>query len=246
MATWAQLRNEIREGILKDSTNKWSTNQLVYLFRWAADQFTSHTAPLRVDTFNNDTLKPDGVTCYDLSSDTVFSLSSEVFEPTNMAVLVDNSDGTRTRLTRLNPFQYGEQGWRLDGQEIVLRAAPDAELMVAYFSYYQLPEALPTAPGEGASQEEQDAYAELLAAHENFDIAVPRWVIPGLMYLTGAHAIAAGATSAAALRTFNTRKDSGDPEDNSFRVQQEHMLKFYRDLLLIQSPQNRKEIINGI
>lgn len=92
----------------------------------------------------------------------------------------------------------------------------NAQFHCQYFAYY----ALPTADTDV--------------------LTVPRWAYPALSYLVGAHALASVGVQSANISQWKDKMDSGQPEHNALRVQQEWFLSLYERELSRVSPQDRR------
>jgi hypothetical protein len=71
------------------------------------------------------------------------------------------------------------------------------------------------------------------------EIIVPPWSFAALMHLTAAIVLQPGAISAARIRNWNMKVDSGTPEENSRAAQAREHWRWWRDILSSVPPQNR-------
>jgi hypothetical protein len=72
---------------------------------------------------------------------------------------------------------------------------------------------------------------------DRYDLAVPQWAELPLVHLTAAQVLQPQAIQAAMSRNSNIRIDSGQPEDNSRRVQAREHYWWYQTLIGLVPPQ---------
>lgn len=91
------------------------------------------------------------------------------------------------------------------GNTLTFSKAPSADVTVRYFAYYPHP------------------------VDDNSEILIPRWAYNAVAHLVGALALTQDAINSSGISRWNTREESGTPEDNALRIQQNHLLKVYEN-----------------
>lgn len=157
-----------------------------------------------LQTFAAHTAMPSGVT-YTGATGTVFTLPDNIYSPldeTGVVYLV-----TTSGFEAVNPYYRTEDGQSYDiwGNDLIFREELDGskDLQIKYFAYYPEP------------------------SSDSDEIMVPGWAFSALSYLMGALALTPEGVQSANIRQWNDRYDSGNPEHNSLRAQQEHFIKLY-------------------
>lgn len=104
------------------------------------------------------------------------------------------------------------------GNSLILSDLPDdnQDLVLRYFAYYPAP------------------------TSDDSPLAVPRWSYNALSYLVGALALTPVGVQSANISQWKDKKDSGNPEDNALRVQQEHLQRMYEREILRYPRQDRQ------
>lgn len=215
--TLGEFKTALRRNILKDEdpeSPRWSNEEITDYFQWALEAFTAHTA------------LPKRVTFPAVGRE--YELPEDIYEPLDTSGLVYVDDGCGNQSFYRPVKTTTEDGISLNADRgfwtrpiTTLRLTsdpPQGDLVVEYYAYYPAP-----------AGPDDDAY----------ELPVPRWAIPALSYLVGAHALAGLAMRSSNIRQWSQSPDRGDPEDNPLRVQQEWMLKMYENELARHPKQNR-------
>lgn len=212
MITWGELLAEVRSNLLRDTVPdpdtgefKYSDTDLLSCCRWALDTFAQHTA---VATS----------TSYTPVTGTEYTLPDNLYEPEpleqNGFVYVAKADGTIAYLDPINYTDslsvYGSDGFYTypDGRlTLTSEYGETDELVVRYFAYYTYPTSTDSVLG------------------------TPRWSREPLAYLIAAHAISGFALKSASIRQWGAKPDTGTPEQNPLRKQQEAFLCMAREAM---------------
>jgi hypothetical protein len=218
MITWAEFKASIRRSILKDNNPdeetgeyRWSDDELFDFMSWALSQVARHTA---VATATSVTVTGQE---YDLPSNT---LSTEPFD-INGVVRIVSSAGNVKYLDPIkytgNLSYYGSEGFYTIGSRLVLTTQPkDTDrIEIEYFAHYDVPDS------------------------DDDVISVPRWMIPPLSYLVGAHALSGAGLKTSFIRQWGARPDTGTPEHNPLKVQQKWFFDLYESEMAKHPPQDR-------
>lgn len=202
--TWGELLSEVRSNLLRDTVPDAETNEYRYpdadlltCCKWALDTFAQHTA---IATS----------TSYTPATGIEYNLPDNLYDPEPLEqtgfVFVQKADGTTPYLDPINYTDglsvYDSDGFYTypDGKLILSLATNYGEtdvLVVRYFAYYNYP----AIPGDV--------------------LQIPRWGREALAYLIAAHAISGYALKSASIRQWGAKPDTGTPEQNPLRKQQE-------------------------
>lgn len=217
MVTWAELRLQIREGILDDnptdtSKRRFSDTKLLTYFGWALTRFASHTAVATATSFTE-------------VSGTQVVMPSNVYGSLEDTAQVITGTGTSlvyhdpiSRTKEVAPNSTGYLYYELPIRTINFKTTLTNETVrVNYFAYYNKP------------------------VNDTDIIGAPNWAFPALSYLVGAHAMAGLAVSRANIAQWAESPERGDPEDNPFRVQQQWFEEQYDNELRRQPKQMRNQ-----
>lgn len=220
MRTWGELLQHIRLAILKDNTPdeetgeyRFSTEELLICAGWALSQFAAHTAMATSVVFTP-------------ATGTTYELPAEIYDGDTLEQVISVGFYDGKELNYLDPVRYTDgmspnkeiTGFSIFPDRIlnIPQAGNEAStLTLRYFAYWPTP-----------------------SAPEDI-IQTPRWAEVGLCYLIGAHALAGAGLKAAVIRQWGARPDTGSPEDNPLRVQQEWFMKLYECELRKRLPQDR-------
>jgi hypothetical protein len=96
--------------------------------------------------------------------------------------------------------------WPLDTLNLEAPLGTDGAMEIRYFAYYPLAE----------NEEDEDAL-----------VLLPQWAIQPVSFLVGSYALAALAIQSANIDRWKESDDSGNPEHNALRAQQDYMFKQY-------------------
>ena len=216
---WGMYREQIRRSLLNDSNiETWTNEQLMDSANWALIQFASHTAPLVTQIYTDETIKFSGNIyegvprqTYDLSSDVTFPLDRESINSIEDEGSVYIKSGyNRDFLIGAQPSILRHMPGSSDtfehiNQTIVLAgpAGRGKELHINYFSYYD-------------------------AIKSDVDILnIPKWSEPILAYLIAGLTLTSAIMQEVSISQFKESPESGNPEHNAHRKQQEFLIKRY-------------------
>lgn len=216
MLVWDELRSQVREALLKDTdptAYRWSDSELLTICKWALDTLARHTAAATATAFI-----PASATEYPLP-DNLYD--GEPFDLTGQ-VFIRDAAGT---VEYLNPVRhtnglhpYTARGFYTYPERVLRLTEPfpvTAELHVRYYAFY-------TAP-----------------SHSDDPIAVPRWAQSALSYLIAAHALSGASLKTASIRQWGAKPDTGAPEQNPLKAQQQWFFELYERELQRYPPQER-------
>jgi len=202
--------------ILADESNaNWSAEQVHDFLGWALDRFCIHTAPLKTVTVVDGSLRTDA-TPYDFTVDTDIELPDDIFEALSVGSRVYATD-TAGNLTYYDPIKRTPglhanrpteaSFWVWPEETLNLNAAPGtgASVTIEYFAYYEKPAI------------DNDAAI----------IRIPRWAEKPLATLIGAMALEPTGIQSATIDRWKIDDDSGNPEQNALRAQQQFLLRHY-------------------
>ncbi len=204
--TWGDILQEVRSNLLRDTVPdeesgefRYSNSDLLACCKWALDEFAQHTA---VATS----------TSYTPATGSTYTLPDNIYEPEPLEqtgfVYVLKADGTVAYLDPINYtdtlsiysasgfYTYPDRNLTLSFGDLGAFGSSDV-LVVRYFAYYSYP------------------------AVESDVIEIPRWAKEPISYLIAAHAISGYALKSASIRQWGARPDTGTPEQNPLRKQQE-------------------------
>lgn len=213
--TWGVFRDQVRAAVLKDTAaSRWDDEQLAVFVGWALDAFCAHTAVATATSFTGVTgmsvQMPDNIyERLDLSAQVVLNISTD--SPVYLNPLF-MTQGVSPRQNSGGRFFY-----ELPDETLVFDQAltSPTEVTVRYFAFYNHP------------------------VSDDDTIDVPRWALPALGYLIGAHAITAYSMGRAQLAQWAESPEKGDPEDNPFRVQQKWLEELYEREISRHTAQKR-------
>lgn len=228
MTTWSAFRAQIMGIALKDPDGlSWPDTQVHDALGWAHNTFCSHTAlPKRVMIMSGD-LNPLTGVAYNFGVDSEFALPSDLYEPLDMSgrVFVESA-GSRyyfdplTRTPNMKPESTKERWFWEVSPLMRLSYTPGIAnvLHVHYFAYY--PKPLVT-----------DLTAVLL---------IPGWAEKAIATLTAAYLLDGVGVESSMIDRWKEKNDSGNPEHNALRKQQQHMLMMYEAEISKYPVQNRQ------
>lgn len=212
---WGEFRTIVRRSILKDpNATRWSNDNLRDYVWWALDTFCAHTAMATSTSYVCD------------GTQFVFSLPANVYESVEQAGVVFTQSGSAQAPANYLVPVYTTPGFNLQNEKgfytwpreqltCVVPPASGYNLHVRYFAYYNHP------------------YADADG------IEVPSWALNPISYLVAAHALSNLESEEASLSRFDTKKDSGTPEDNAMRSIQSWWLRLYETEINRHPRQNR-------
>lgn len=151
---------------------------------------------------------------------TIYTVPENLYSPLEeTGLLYLDANGTVTNLYTARPGISHEdpETYSVWGSEIVLETQPvaGANLVIRYFAYYNHP------------------YSD------DDTIDIPRWAFSAFNHLVTAYALTPVGVQSANISQWKDRQDSGQPENNALRVQQQHHYKLYEQELSRVPPQDR-------
>lgn len=201
--TWGEILAEVRSNLLRDTVPdeltgeyRYASGDLLSCCRWALDHFAQHTAIATA-------------TSYTPATGSTYQLPDNLYEPEPLEqtgfIYVTRGDGTIKYLDPINYSEslnvYNSDGFYTypDGTLVITPTYSESDVLnVRYFAYYTYP------------VNEADVL-----------IGFPRWGREALCYLIAAHAISGYALKSASIRQWGAKPDTGTPEQNPLRKQQE-------------------------
>lgn len=232
MTTWTELNNQLtmlldNDTGTSDAGPTYSAALRMMAWNRACQLFAmSHTALLKTVTcspstsgeglkipFPDDWIDMAGVRIVDESYPEIITFPL-------LPDLRGATKGIWLRPIRMVPGQYEDHtGYLLTGEDIYLPDATVKKVVIWYWAFY--PEIID--PTTIIVDPVDPATINLIKAPKRAEWA--------LLNLTMSYLLIAPAIGVADLRRFATRRDSGSPEDNPSRVQSNHHMKIYNDLV---------------
>lgn len=221
--TWAELRTQAKR-LLQDNkstgTPRWSNDQLLDYASWALNSLCAHTA-LATAT---------GFTCDGVAS--AFTLPNNFYEEVTRSGAVYIDDGFS--VSYLNPVPIWKHAGALNGYYLnpsnilntVMVPSNGSILTIYYFASYPIP------------------------VNDNDLILAPAWATAALVFAIGSYAHSSYATKTASIRQWNTKSDSGNPEQNPIEdMSRVYYERYQMELLQVPNQQRenywRNNLING-
>ena len=228
MTTWGEFVDKILRNTLRDEgLTTWSQAQVYDSLGWALDQFSSHTAAIKEVVYSEGSDGPFG-SPHDMSSDTQFSVPYDNYEELSISAHIFSVD-TAGIVTNYDPLVS------TPGMSITSQTEP---------SFIVWPEniiTIDTAPGEGS-----ELHIRYFAYHDrptidNADenVTIPRWSEKAISTLVGAYSLEGLGVESSNIDRWKDETDSGNPEHNALRKQQEFLMKQYDYLISQHTPQDR-------
>lgn len=230
--TWATVKNEVREIMLQDTPKdgvsfKYTDTLLYSILSMALSSLASHTCRESYFAISDTTLKGDGVTNYNMATDTVFELPSDVYEDfERTAVVYYTTIGSTKRFFLVDlygsPNTNNHHYWLVNDQLHLSKAiGASSTLHLYYYGYWSLPSS---------------------ATDDAFVMDYPRWADHAVYLLMATNTLTATAVRTSFITRFNSNEDSGNPEHNSLRQQQEWMYKQYLNEINSVPRQKRNQL----
>lgn len=170
-----------------------------------------------LQSFASHTACPSGVTYYGASG-TNFQLPDNIYTPLHLTGLVYLSTSTSTEV--IEPYYRNDDILSYDcwGDYISFSEELDgsSDLIIKYFAYWPEP------------------------VYDDDIIRVPNWAFSALSYLMGVYALTPVGVQSANISQWKDKSDSGNPEHNSLRAQQEHFIKLYEREISRHARQDRE------
>jgi hypothetical protein len=217
MYTLETFRATLRRTFLSDATPSdagvytWSDEQIRDCIWLALDTFANHTAAATATSYT--------------AAGTEYTLPENVYTGNDLEDIANVfvvSSGSKTYLNPIDSQDANDDlpvSYFYTYPNTVLHIVPapiaGSEITVQYFAFYNHP------------------YAD------SDTINIPRWAETAVLYLTAAHALTAASVSNANISQWKDRQDSGTPEHNPLRKQQEYLMTLYEKELMRVAPQNR-------
>lgn len=220
MVQWRDMKEAIRSSLLRDEsgTERFTDDDLLTCARWACAELSYHTAPRLVYTF-----PVDGAT-------QTFKLPPNRFgEFGKYSLITYKSSSTNQQVIIPEYRRYPTHAKNLNIQETT-------------YMWYERPTGYMYTSFIASATDtlEADYFATWPAPTSDIDeMSFPDWMEHAFAYLTAAFAIDPYGAQSSMIRQWNTRIDSGSPEDNTLIRQSTYYVKqAYRILALVQ-PQDR-------
>lgn len=224
---WLTLKTYIRESVIKDVVTTTSNNpqftdaQLLVAARWACVNLSMHTA--QANTWH---YPCDGIAYK-------FRLVDSMVDSSEKAALVIHNDGTNYEY--LAPVRATPS--------IIWPSAPPSNSSSSLRAYFEWPQ------GWLVLTYIPDKNNEIIVHGFNIwnppidDSSIldfPMQFEQPFSYIVGALLFDPLGAQASAIRTWNTKNDSGTPEDNSLQTQSKYFWSMARDRLRDIGPQDRE------
>jgi len=212
----ARMRSNIfRDTVVDDETGeyRYTDAQIIIALEWALDLFALHTA--------------DAATASLTLNGRVYSLPVDIYDgtPIDQCITV-KMIGTDLKVKEvIDPVKYtigmdsifGRGFYTFPERTLNLTFDPSfsGTLSIDYYKYWFAPQV-------------------------GIDVlTIPKWAVSAVSYLTGAYVISSYALTSASIRQYNTKNDSGNPEQNPIKEQQKWWINTYEELLAKHEPQHR-------
>lgn len=207
---WSEYRTVLRRTVLKDPDSNTWSNDVLL-----------DICKMALDVFAAHTAVPTGSVLAPPS--TVYTLPDNLYgalEDSGVLYTTDAS-GAVTRWYESSYFPekvYGEYLFRTWGNSLILTEAPASTdvLNLRYFAYYNEP------------------------TGDNSTLDIPRWSYIAFSYLIAAIAMTPIAMQSSNISQWKTKVDSGQPEQNALRIQQDWLYNLYERELNRYPRQDRK------
>ena len=228
MTTWGELIEKTLRSVLRDeSYSTWSPYQVRDAMGWALKTFANHTAPMKEIQFEDGSIGLSGP--IDFSTETKIPVPSDLFTPldTTGQIFYTDSEGLVHHLDPANRTQYihinvldPDSFLIWPDNVIILGQAPGAGslLTIRYFSYWDYP----------------------TIDNDDLDISIPEWAEKPVATLTGAYCLEGLGVESSIIDRWKDNSDSGNPEHNALRKQQEYLTGQYEWMIAQHERQDRE------
>ena len=220
--TWATLKAEIGRRLNDTSHSSYGADLLLDLVNDAL----RHLASAHTGLASDFTITGDGTTY-------AFSLPSNIVDSENSGVYA--VQWTEQRWLEEQPYWHGMQ---FPSSSRDTGSSPNAYTLwpVDRISFGRVP-----GSGDTVTLHYIAYYPRVIG--DTSTILVPVWAREALKCYVCGQAMCPGATKAAKLRQYQSRREAGKPEDNPLRVQGEaYMLRYYQMLAEHPRPQYRQDV----
>jgi hypothetical protein len=219
--TWGAYQDQIRRSILNDTElANWTAEQVYDYIGWALDRFAEHTALLTEITYTDDDYDMATVTRFDMPSDIIDDIETAgqltVTTESDQVYHLDPIDKT----PGLTPHIKDQPSyWEMPSGKVNINMPIGAggSLAINYFSYYPKP-----------TYEDEESL-----------ILMPRWAWKPVASLIGAFALEGNAVQSATIDRWKDESDSGNPEHNALRAQQDFLIRQY-ELEIARRPRQER------
>jgi hypothetical protein len=216
MTTWGELRSYIRNSLLKDEkASRFSDASLLVYARWATQEISQHTAQCWSHEWQTDGVLRRFVLPKNIVGAVERTALIQHVKGTQVSVLVPY-DLTPGMAFNATTEHKGFREWPSGSIELDFVPKADETLEMNYYRVWPVP------------------------TDDNFEIPFPVWMEHPFSYLVGAFALDPEGVQAALIRQWNTRLDSGNPEDNTLIQQSRYFTQQANRLLGLVSTQNRE------
>ncbi len=224
MTTWATLRTQVRDGLLKDlnaENNKYSDADMLIWAEWACTEISLTWAQL----YSVALIPTGSVNQFDLPSDMVGSIERNALltytDSSNKTTIVPyrRLPGRTVRIGTTEAYAY----WEAPSGVLTLNWTPKSAetLTLEYFRIWP-------APVNDASV-----------------ISLPKWLELPYCYLIAANAMNPSGVQASDIRQWATRIDSGNPEHNPLHRQHAFFIAQAYKLLGLMGAQDRENFLKN-
>lgn len=228
MTTWGELIEKTLRSTLRDvEYSTWSPDQVRDALGWALKTFANHTAPMKEITYEDGDTGLSGP--IDFSEDIKVPVPQDLFSPldttgqlfytTDEDVIYHLDPANRTTYMHINVLD--PQSFVIwPDNTIILGQAPGAGsiLTVRYFSYW----------------------AEPTIDDDDLDISIPPWAEKPIATLTGAYCLEGLGVESSLIDRWKDDSDSGNPEQNALRRQQQYLIAQYEWMIAQHERQDRE------
>lgn len=184
---------------------------------FAFNEFCAHTAKTLEFIYDNTITNPVDDEPYNLSEDTVYRLPALAY-PNPRTIKAKSWVYIEDVLVDKSLY-YWSEGYR----DIVWIAPPVKDFEIRYYAYYDLP----------INGTETD---ELL-------VDIPDWALGIVRHRIVSHILSMSSIETADIRQWNTRRDSGNPDNNPLADRMMASEKMYKILIDAVPSQNQNEVL---
>ena len=214
MAKWEQLKGRVLRALkAEDQTQpKWVADDVLDYLSFALDAFSAHTARQVLWTKTAATNITRAVLPDDL-----MALGPVWFPDRRLLSKIDLQPGMlfESETIEADSLPFGYYEWP-DGTLNLTRTLGEGEtITVQYWAYWPIP------------------------ANDDADLMIPRWAEEALFWYMISRAMVKSGVSRAQLGQWDTKRQSGMPEDNSPKAYAQWAEDRYRSILAEHPPQDR-------
>lgn len=227
------FRTMVREVVLADASGlNFSDDVVDRSLSFALQRILWHTAKPKQITYDASVLKADGVTPYNMATDTVFTLPDDMYESLNISGIVWKTDSSGItsyydplwKTSNSHPYAKADGKYETWNNDLILTSpvGDGGTLHVRYFGQYTVPDT-----DEGL-------------------LDFPMWITHIVSMLTGYYALTSLSVSSATIDRWKDKSDSGNPEQNALAELQRHLLKQYQIMISEYPVQDRANFFRSV